>query len=59
MVFISAVTSVTLDLRVVEEFPHDAAIPSAPAKTISLIRIGKIFLGIFFIVDMWFLYWHR
>jgi len=37
---------------VVEEFPNDAVITSAPAKTTSIIRIGKIFRGIFFIVDM-------
>ena len=37
----------------VEEFPHDAVIPSAPAENTSPIRMRKIRRRIFLIVDMW------
>jgi hypothetical protein len=39
-------------LLAVEEFPHDAVMPTAPAMTSSLIRIGKILLWSFLVVGM-------
>ena len=42
-------------LLVVDDIPDDAVMRSAPAKTTSTIRIGKIIHRIFFLEDIWFL----
>jgi hypothetical protein len=50
------VVAVTLGLLlVVEESPNDAVMRSAPAKTTSTTRIGKIIHRIFFLEDIWIL----
>jgi hypothetical protein len=56
----AAGAAVTLGLlMVVDGFLNDVVMTSMPAKTTSTIRVGKIFGRIFFILDAWFIYWHR